>query len=151
MSTPIQIDPNPGDRFGATTLEASQQNARYAMEQQAGTVNRNRIEDYLVQWERYVAVRDARPDATNLTVPVPARAEVVLVDTRGWPYIEASPDEFVCPPRTYVPPTKTAAVGLGSDARAITGDLSGLAGALANAKLYGDPILFGGMKFLRIA
>lgn len=102
--TPIQLDPNHSvNTVADSTLAQAQANTRFALAAQVGAVNASRAADYETQWKAYAAARDARPDATNLAVPVPAFAEVVMTDERGWPYVESSLSMTVAVPHTYTP------------------------------------------------
>lgn len=151
MST-IQEDPNPADRFQATTLEAAQQNTRFAVDAEVKRYNASKAADYEAQWLRYVAARDARLDADNLVAPVPAYAEAVFTDRYGWPFIFTTADKLVATPHVYVPPqTKPSTGGFGA-LLAITPASNGLSpNELLAAKVYGEPLAWGTLKFLRIA
>lgn len=148
--TPIQLDPNHSvNTVSDSTLAQAQANTRFALGEQVDTVNASRVAEYETQWKAYVVGRDAHPDATNLIVPVPARAEAVFTDERGWPYVDAS-NMPVVSPHTYVPAVKTQGgffvAGSGADA-----NKPDVASLLMGAKLYGEPIVYSGMKFLRVA
>jgi hypothetical protein len=107
--TPIQADPNHQfNSLADSTLEQAQLNALFAYEAQIADWNRARVAEYEAAWKVYVAARDARPDApSNVPAPVPARAEAVARDERGWPNVAIS-DKPVVAPHTYVPPATTA-------------------------------------------
>ncbi len=107
---PIQIDPNPADRFQATTPEQAKANTLYGMNAQISLVNASHAADYEAQWKQYAAGRDARPDATNLVEPMPALAEQVVIDERGWPYIQPG-NVYVTPRHIYMPPVTLPSTG----------------------------------------
>lgn len=147
--TPIQLDPNHSkNTLADTTPEQARANTRFAQQSEVDQRNAARVQEYETQYAAYAAARDARPDATNLIVPSPARAEAVFTDSRGWPYIETS-EKLVITPHTYVP-TKTIPQGW-FQAGANTDAKPDVASLLMGAKLYGEPIVYSGMKFLRVA
>lgn len=146
---PIQDDPNhQNSSFADTTYAQAQANARRALEAHVADVNAAKVLDYETQWKAYVGARDARPDAANIVRPVPALAEVVLLDVRGWPCVQPSMD-YVTPPRTYTPPKTTPS----------TGGFGGLGGAAPGAGdrwtvnwqvKVAERVDYAGMTFLRI-
>lgn len=146
--SPIQLDPNPADRFQATTLEAAQANARFAFDAEVAKFNASKMTDYDTQWKAYVAARDARPDATNLIEPLPAFAEAVYGTSGEWPYIATSGRRVVTP-HVYVPPQNKQSSG-GFSAGSLFDQ-----GALSVAVTFNVPIAgrvkYGGMEFMRIA
>lgn len=146
--TPIQLDPNhQTNSISDTTLEQAQANTRFAMQAHVTAINAAHVQDYEAQWQSYVASRDARPDATNIIVPSPTRAAVVYTDNLGWPYVDSS-DKPVVAPHTYVPPKTTQQGWFNAGTTDAKPDVASL---LMSAKLYGEPIVYSGMKFLRVA
>lgn len=146
--TPIQLDPNHQfNSLADTTLEQAQANTRFAVQAEVTKVNAAKAADYETQWKAYVAARDARPDATNLITPAPAREEAVDMDLNGWPTVYTT-DNPVVAPRTYVPSVKTQGgfftAGTAGAALAPSAD-----SLLANAQLY-KPFTYGQMTFQRL-
>lgn len=143
---PIQLDTDTHiNKITDTTPEQARANTRFAQQSEVDQRNASKVLEYEEQWKKYVASRDARPDATNLIVPVPARAEAVFADERGWPYIDMS-DKPVVAPHTYVPAVKTPGASI-FGAASVFGSTDSL---LFNAQLY-KPFTFGVMTFQRIA
>lgn len=144
--TPIQLDPNhQTNSLADTTPEQAKINTLYGVRAQVAKVNASRAADYEVQWKAYVAARDARPDATNLIVPVPAREEAVDMDANGWPTVYTT-DNPVATPHTYIPSLKTPAAS-------IFGGIGALAQPepFPGAELYKPLALPSGRVFQRIA
>lgn len=149
--TPIQLDPNHSkNTLADTTPEQARANTRFAQQSEVDQRNAARVQEYETQYAAYAAARDARPDATNLIVPSPARTEAVFTDSRGWPYIDEANTPVIAP-HTYVAPVKTQGGFFTAGASQTTGPNGISAGELLAAKLYGEPLTFGGMKFLRVA
>ncbi len=146
---PIQTDPNhQGNSFADTTPQEAQANALFAVRAQVAQRNAAKIADFEVQWERYVQQRDARPDATNILAPDPAFAEAVFFDPYGNPYINTT-SLYVTQPRIYTPVTRPSTIGLRGDAPP-TSRAETFMAAVMLAEIYGKPIEYAGMKFLRI-
>src|SRR3954466_8941853 len=145
---PIQLDPNHSkNTLSDSTLEQAQLNTRFGVQSEVDKWNASKAADYEVQWLAYKAARDARPDATNLIQPMPPQAEMGMVDERGWPYIVQA-SMYVSLLHTYVSPGKSQGGYMFGGG---TGPQIGFtAGELLAGKLYGEPLAYGRMKFLRV-
>lgn len=142
---PIQEDPNhQANSFSDTTVIAAQNNTLFAVNAEVARFNAAKVQDYEEQWKKYAQSRDERPDATNLIAPVPARAEAVFVDERGWPYVDTT-YQPVTAPHTYVPPVTTQRGFFTAGTNA-----GGSAPDPWNVKIA-DRVAYNGMTFMRIA
>lgn len=99
--SPIQLDPNHSvNTLADSTLEQAQANTLFAVRAQAAAVNAARVTEYDTQFAKYAEAMDARPDSTNLIVPVPAIASVVAITESGWPVLSTG-TEHVCATKVW--------------------------------------------------
>lgn len=144
---PIQQDPNHQfNSIADTTLEQAQANTLYAVKAEVAKLNAARVAEYEAQFIRYAAAMDARPDATNVIAPMPANGVAVWIDPAGWPYMVPVATR-VCPAKLWVPPATLPSSGGFRPSAPLLGLTEG---ELLASKVYGEPLQYQGMRFLRI-
>lgn len=146
--TPIQIDANHFvNTFSDTTLEQANSNAVYAYKLEVAKSNASRVAEYNAAFDRYASDMNTRPDATNVLPPVPAVALVVVISEDGSPSIVPG-TEHVCVTRVWTAPVVT---NPNTHGMIVAGLATQAADIFTTAAVFGAPVDYRGMKFLRVA
>lgn len=147
--TPIQLDTNHQvNTVQDSTLAQAQRNATFGYQSEVTRRNAAKVAEYNAAFDAYAAGQNARADA-SIWPPTPAVAEIVVATADGLGVAIVPGSEHVCPTKVWTAPVVTA-----NTHGAITsgGLFQGTAtDPFLSAAVYGTPVAYGGMKFLRVA